>query len=122
MAEEQCELFLLLHRCEAPGKPAGEPRQQLRVPFRSQVADSRFLIGATEVGEWVRNRLEEFEDLHRIELEGLGRIQEWRDASAVVLVAKWRALAQIACSAGFYEALAAHLKGLLARNSLESRV
>jgi len=27
--------------------------------------------------------------------EGLGRIQEWRDASAVVLVAKWRALSQI---------------------------
>ena len=60
------------------------------------MADSRFLIGATETGEWVRNRLEEFEDLHRIDLEGLGRIQEWRDASAVVLVAKWRALAQIA--------------------------
>ena len=38
---------------------------------------------------------EEFEDLHRMQGEGLGRIQEWRDASAVVLVAKWRALSQI---------------------------
>ena len=39
--------------------------------------------------------LQEFEDLHRMQREGLGRIQEWRDASAVVLVAKWRALSQI---------------------------
>eukprot|EP00913_Durusdinium_trenchii_P001223 g1126.t1 len=57
-------------------------------------------IDATDVNQ-------EFEDLHRMQREGLGRIQEWRDASAVVLVAKWRALAQIASSAGFYDGLAA---------------
>ncbi|CAK9022859.1 unnamed protein product [Durusdinium trenchii] len=92
---EQCKIFHLLCQFQAPGKPAG-------------VADSRFVIGVTEEhGHWDRLRLEEFEDLHRMQREGLGRIQEWRDASAVVLVAKWRALAQIASSAGFYDGLAA---------------
>ena len=43
---------------------------------------------------------QEFEDLHRMRSEGLGRIQEWRDSSAVVLVAKWRAMAEIVRLAG----------------------
>lgn len=51
-------------------------------------SQSKVLIGFV-------NALQEFEDLHRMQREGLGRIQEWHDASAVVLVAKWRALSQI---------------------------
>ncbi|CAL1149002.1 unnamed protein product [Cladocopium goreaui] len=101
-AAEQCEIFLLLRQFQAPGKPAG-------------VVDSRFVIGVTEDnGRWDRVRLEEFEDLHRMQGEGLGRIQEWRDASAVVLVAKWRALSQIASSPGFYDSLSAHVHGDMA--------
>eukprot|EP00434_Breviolum_minutum_P041127 symbB.v1.2.036582.t1/scaffold5198.1/size29900/2 len=100
-AIEQCEIFLLLRRFQTPGKPAG--------------VDSRFVIGVTEDnGRWDRIRLEEFEDLHRMQREGLGRIQEWRDASAVVLVAKWRALSQIASSPGFYDRLSAHVDGAMA--------
>ncbi|CAJ1426972.1 unnamed protein product [Effrenium voratum] len=83
MAEEKSAAFLALLRFQAPGKPSG-------------VVDSRFGIGVKEdLGQWQRSRLEEYEDLQRIQHEGLGRVQEWRDASSVVLVAKWRALAQI---------------------------
>eukprot|EP00439_Symbiodinium_sp_Y106_P019790 s2656_g2.t1 len=60
------------------------------------VVDSRFGIGISEdIGTWQRTRLEEYEDLARIDREGPGRVQEWRDVAAVFLVAKWRALSAI---------------------------
>ncbi|CAE8700061.1 unnamed protein product [Polarella glacialis] len=84
----RCELFLVLWRAQAPGKPSG-------------VNDSRFSIGSQEeLGDWPRSRLEEYEDLHRQEREGFGRVLEWRDASATFLLAKWRALALIARQGG----------------------
>eukprot|EP00931_Biecheleriopsis_adriatica_P117177 TRINITY_DN92713_c0_g1_i1.p1 TRINITY_DN92713_c0_g1~~TRINITY_DN92713_c0_g1_i1.p1 ORF type:complete len:1761 (+),score=363.55 TRINITY_DN92713_c0_g1_i1:591-5285(+) len=85
---ERCELFLLLWQAQAPAKPSG-------------VVDSRFSIGQqSDLGVWKRSRLEEYEDLHRHQREGLGRVQEWRDAPAVFLMAKWRALWQLVSKSG----------------------
>ncbi|CAE7832121.1 TARBP1 [Symbiodinium sp. CCMP2592] len=81
--KDRCELFMLLWRAQVKRKPEG-------------VVDSRFGIGISEdIGTWQRTRLEEYEDLARIDREGPGRVQEWRDVAAVFLVAKWRALSAI---------------------------
>lgn len=94
---ERCELFLLLWRAHAPGRPNG-------------CRDSRFGIGISEdMGTWRRNRIEEYEDLHRVDREGLGRVLEWRDASPVFLVAKWRAMAVVARYSVFLADLSLHL-------------
>eukprot|EP00443_Scrippsiella_acuminata_P112122 CAMPEP_0115624218 /NCGR_PEP_ID=MMETSP0272-20121206/27184_1 /TAXON_ID=71861 /ORGANISM="Scrippsiella trochoidea, Strain CCMP3099" /LENGTH=1728 /DNA_ID=CAMNT_0003060473 /DNA_START=83 /DNA_END=5266 /DNA_ORIENTATION=+ len=78
---DRVDLFLLLWRAHVK-----KPRS---------VTDARFNIvsAASDHGVWQRNRLEEFEELHRPDREGVGRVFEWRDLIAVFLLAKWRALA-----------------------------
>ena len=78
------------HRCEP-----GERSAAGAAPRDSRRCADLATLGAAQTSPKIGRR-EEFEDLHRMQREGLGRIQEWRDASAVGVVAKWRALAQIA--------------------------
>ncbi|CAE7262008.1 TARBP1 [Symbiodinium natans] len=95
--QERCEIFMLLWRAQVRRKPDG-------------VVDSRFGIGISEdIGTWQRSRLEEYEDVARVEREGLGRVQEWRDVAPVFLAAKWRALSGIVLGQeNFLAALSAH--------------
>lgn len=74
---------------------------------RPSGVDDRFTVSDLEYGDtWQRHRLEEHEDLHRPEREGVGRVIEWRDAMASFLVAKWRGLATLAMQADVCKVLA----------------
>mmetsp|Transcript_33085 Transcript_33085/g.65174 ORF Transcript_33085/g.65174 Transcript_33085/m.65174 type:complete len:1471 (+) Transcript_33085:56-4468(+) len=89
--DRRARLFVLLWRCHLP---------------RARGVEVRFDVNDDEgLGHWQRNRLEEHYDLHRVDREGLGRTLEWRDTMAVFLVAKWRALASLACLPGLITAL-----------------
>ena len=74
------------------------------------VEDERFGVGdsaaAAEAAAWKRSRLEEYEDLPRMEREGLGRVLEWRDVAEVFQAARWAGLASLAASAGLVDGLA----------------
>jgi len=90
--ERRVELFLALMRATFQ-KPAS-------------VKNDQFMICSLEgLGIWPRLRTEEYEDLHRVEREGLGRVLEWRDTISVFLAAKWRALAALAVADGLATAL-----------------
>eukprot|EP00929_Paragymnodinium_shiwhaense_P102115 TRINITY_DN65301_c0_g1_i1.p1 TRINITY_DN65301_c0_g1~~TRINITY_DN65301_c0_g1_i1.p1 ORF type:complete len:1682 (+),score=427.74 TRINITY_DN65301_c0_g1_i1:83-5128(+) len=65
------------------------------------ISDDQFqIVDVDGLGEWSRPRTEEHEELSRVEHEGLARILTWRDAMGVFFVAKWRALAALACGTG----------------------
>jgi len=77
----------------------------------TSVTDQRYGIqGADGHGEWLRVRTHEYEDLQRMDREGLGRVTEWRHASSIFLVAKWRAMAKICQNAQFVEVMQAALQ------------
>merc|ERR1712100_237486 len=65
IARQRAKLFLVLWRCS------------YRKPL--SVIDERFGICSLEgLGMWQRLRNQEYEDLHRVKSEGLGRVLEWR--------------------------------------------
>eukprot|EP00927_Polykrikos_kofoidii_P035060 TRINITY_DN29636_c0_g1_i1.p1 TRINITY_DN29636_c0_g1~~TRINITY_DN29636_c0_g1_i1.p1 ORF type:complete len:1823 (+),score=281.29 TRINITY_DN29636_c0_g1_i1:83-5470(+) len=75
-----------------------------------RVADERFSIFALEdAGTWRRHRLEEHDDLHRVEREGFARSLEWRDVPSVFHFAKWRALSLLARSDNLVRELGSHV-------------